>query len=454
MKLPEFWKTGVAVLVLGGLGAYIYFVESKKETTGDEKPKEKVFALEKAKVKEVAIDNSGGESVRLVKDGEAWKIAAPFAAPADAPAVDSLVGTLESMRIDEVAVENATALAEYGLDKPRIAVAVTQEGASAPARLQLGAKLADGSGVYAKTPDKPRVFTIPSYVESSLDKKPFDLRDRDVLHLKRDDVKTVAVSGGGVDYALAKDDKGEWAFTKPVSTRAGRWSVDGLLGSVEGLRMDSVAAEDAKDFKPFALDKPARVVTLGLASGGSKVLEIGSAAPGEKKLYARPSGSSLVAVIPNALDEQLAKGMKDLRANRLLEVATYEVEGFDVQEGATKRVFAKSTTKDKDGIEKAQWKKTAPEAKDLETTKVEDALFKLGGVEVQEFVDQPKDAAAYGLDAPLLKVAIRMGASKGEASVEIGRKDGSVYARRAGDSAVLKLDTTKADELVKAFQEL
>ena len=57
-------------------------------------------------------------------------------------------------------------------------------------------------------------------------------------------------------------------------------------------------------------------------------------------------------------------------------------------------------------------------------------------------------------DAPLLKVAIKMGASKGEASVEIGKKDGSVYARRTGDAAVLKLDTAKADELVKAFQEL
>jgi Domain of unknown function (DUF4340) len=454
MKLPEFWRTYAAVLVLAGLGAYIYFVESKKEPAGDEKPKEKVFAaLDKAKVKEVAIDNAGGEKVRLVKDGEGWKMAAPFAGPADASAVDSLVGTLETLRMDEVAVENATSFAEYGLDKPRIAVSVTMDGAPAPLRLELGGKLADQSGVYAKVPDKPRVFTIASYVESSLDKKAFDLRDRDLLHLKRDDVKTVEVAGGGTDYALAKDDKGEWAFTQPVLTRAGRWSVDGLLGAAEGLRMESVAAEDAKDFKPYGLDKPARTLTLGLASGGSKVLEIGKAAPGDKKLYARPGGSSLVAVVPASLDEQLGKGMKDLRASRLLEVATYEVEGFDVQEGAVKRAYAKSTTKDKDGLEKAQWKKTAPETKDLETTKVEDALFKLGGVEVQEFVDQPKDASAYGLDAPLLKVALRQGA-KGEASVEIGRKDGSVYARRTGDSAVLKLDAAKADELVKAFQEL
>jgi hypothetical protein len=82
-------------------------------------------------------------------------------------------------------------------------------------------------------------------VESSFDKKPFDLRDRDILHLKRDDVRALELAGEGASYALAKDDKGEWAFTKPLATRAGRWSVDGLLGTVENLRMESVASEDA-----------------------------------------------------------------------------------------------------------------------------------------------------------------------------------------------------------------
>ena len=31
MKLPEFWKTGAALLVLAGLGSYIWFVERKRE---------------------------------------------------------------------------------------------------------------------------------------------------------------------------------------------------------------------------------------------------------------------------------------------------------------------------------------------------------------------------------------------------------------------------------------
>ena len=41
MKSP-FWKTYVAIAVLAGLGAYAYFVESKKPV--DSETKEKVFS--------------------------------------------------------------------------------------------------------------------------------------------------------------------------------------------------------------------------------------------------------------------------------------------------------------------------------------------------------------------------------------------------------------------------
>ena len=107
-----------------------------------------------------------------------------------------------------------------------------------------------------------------------------------------------------------------------------------------------------------------------------------------------------MAVVPATLADDLAKGMGELRAKRLLEVATYETEGFETVAGGTKKVYAKSTTKDKDGFDKTQWKRTAPDAKDLETTKVEDALFKMGGVEVSEFVDQPAGASPPTASTP------------------------------------------------------
>jgi len=452
MRLPDFWKTYVALAVAAGLGAYIYFVESKKEEKSDTKPKEKVLTLDKAKVKELTLAGQGKEEVKLVKDGASWRLTAPTAAPADGQESESVLSSLEGLEMDEVVTETPAKLSDFGLDPPKTRVAVTQQGAPAQEVL-FGNKTPDEGSVYAKRPDKPRVFTVPAYSAAVFDKKPFDLRDRNVLHVSRDAVRKLEVSGPDGGYALARDDRGEWAFTSPLPTRAGRWSVDGVLGNLETLRMDSVAAEDAKDPKPYGLDKPVRTVRLGLADGNAKTLEIGSAAPGDKKHYAREGGRGLVAVIPDTILDTLAKGKDDLRAKRLLEVSSFDVEGFEVEAGGAKKTYARSTAKDKDGVDTSKWKRVKPDAKDLDTTKVQDALFLVGGVDVQEFVDKPAAPETYGLDHPALKVTIRE-KDKPETSFEVGEKGGSYYARRAGDQAVLKLDATKAADLVKKFAEL
>jgi hypothetical protein len=471
VRIPEFWKTGVLLVVLAGTFSYIWFVERKQEPKAEgEREKITILSVDKAKAKEITLGAAGGETLRLVKEGQAWKVVAPFAAPADTSAVESILTSLEKLEADEVVVEQAASLSEYGLDQPSRTVTAVVEGSATPLSVKFGAKSPDGSSVYARTGSAPRVYLVPSWIEGSFDKKPFDLRDRDLLHVKRDDVRSIEILGPEGGYALTRTDAGEWAFTRPVATRAGRWSVDGLLGTIENLRMESVAVDGATAVKPFGLDQPARAVTLVLKDGGTRTLEIGAGAPdptaspapspspGQKaekpkptKYYARQKGTGLVAVVPATLADDLAKGMGELRAKRLLEVATYETEGFEVVSGGAKKAYAKSTTKDKDGFDKTQWKRTAPDAKDLETTKVEDALFKMGGVEVAEFVDQPQALAAYGLDAPVLKVTVK---AKGESWIEVGKKDGAVYARRSGDAALLKLDPAKADELVKAFSDL
>jgi len=472
--VKEFWKTGVAVLALAGLASYIWFVERKQEPKKEgEREKITLVAVDKAKAKELSFGATAGDAVRLVKEGSFWKLTAPFAAPADTTAVESILTSLEKLEADEVVAEQVTDFAQYGLDKPSRSVSAVVEGASAPLAVDFGAKSPDGGSVYARKPGEAKVYLVASWVEGTFDKKPFDLRDRDLLHVKRDDVRSLEVAGPEGRFALARTEAGEWAFTKPLATRAGRWSVDGLLGTVENLRMDSVAGEsvsDAKEIARYGLAKPVRTVTLVTKDGATRTLEIGSAAPdpnptpapspspGQKpekpkatKYYARQAGGGLVAVVPATLADDLAKGMAELRAKRLLEVATYEAEGFDVVATGATKTYAKTTTKDKDGVDKTQWKRTAPDAKDLDTTKVEDALFKMGGVEVAEFVDSPKAASDYGLDAPKLKVTVK---AKGESWIELGQKDGAFFARRNGDSAILKLDPTKAEELLKAFSEL
>ena len=279
MKLPEFWKTGVAVLALAGLFSFYWFVERKTEPKPEgEREKVTVLAVDRTKAKEISLA-AGATTIRVVKGGDGWKVAAPFVASADSSAVESMLTSLEKLEADEVVTEQASDLAQYGLDRPSRTVAVVVEGAKEPLVVQFGAKSPDGSSVYAKRPGAPRVYLVAQWIEGSFDKKPFDLRDRDLLHVKRDDVRQLEVAGPAGNYSLVRTDSGDWAFTKPVATRAGRWSVDGLLGTIESLRMESVAAEgtiDPKEIARFGLEKPVGTVSLVLKDGVTRTLEIGA----------------------------------------------------------------------------------------------------------------------------------------------------------------------------------
>ena len=105
--------------------------------------------------------------------------------------------------------------------------------------------------------------------------------------------------------------------------------------------------------------------------------------------------------------------MAELRAKRLLEVATYEVRASTSEAGGAKQRLRALHGKDKDGARGLKWKRTAPDAKDLETNKVQDALFAIGGVEVAEFVDKPGPPADLRpAISPALKVTLRFDGGK------------------------------------------
>ena len=453
-RRSPFLGTGLAAFVLAVLGGWIYLVELKREDDPGGGKREKVFTLDKAKVEGLELIAAGQEEVRLVREKDVWRMAAPRAVAADSEAAEGMVTTLEGLERDAAVAPSPSDLGEYGLATPRATVRVRVSGSAEPLALAIGNKTPDGSAVYARIPTAPAVFTIPAHVERSLVKKPFELRERKLLAVRRDQVASLEVTGPEGSYALAKDASGEWAFTRPIRTRAGRWSVDALVGSLEGMRMEDVAAESATDVKPFGLAPPRRTVAIGLAGAvAGPTLEIGSS-PSDGRHHVRVAGSPLVAIVPGAVVNDLEKGMGELRAKRLLEVAAYDVTGFDVEAGGVKRVHERATSKDEQGTDVHKWKRTAPDAKDVDTNKVQDALFAVGGLEVQEFIDKPAALATYGLDAPSLKVSLRHSGGRAPAWFAIGTRDGAYFGQREGDDAVMKLDGPKAAELVKAFLEL
>ena len=181
--MTSFGRTAAAVVVAAGLFGYIFLVESKKNPKSEDSgaaatKREKVFiGLDKLKVKSVTLTKRNGDIVQAEKTGESWTLRSPQEAPADAGEIGTLLDALQNLETEEIVNENQVDLAPFGLTQPKVTVSVVVEGAAKPFAFELGDNVPAGSGLFARVPGKPRLFTVSSTIENTLGKSAFDLRD-------------------------------------------------------------------------------------------------------------------------------------------------------------------------------------------------------------------------------------------------------------------------------------
>jgi hypothetical protein len=170
----------VLLVLAAGLGAYIYFVEAKRDSSAPA-AKAKVFGASAGLIDEVEVRAESGAITKVKRDGSSWQITEPAGVEGDTAQIATLVTTLDSLEVERVVDENPTAVAAYGLDPPRFSVAFRKEGETAQRRLQVGGKTPTGGDVYARVEGDPKVILIAAYLENSLNRTTFDLRNKAVL---------------------------------------------------------------------------------------------------------------------------------------------------------------------------------------------------------------------------------------------------------------------------------
>src|SRR6185436_8222062 len=94
----------ILVVVALGLGAYIFFVESKRDpsSTAADAKKEKVFTIDSSKFDEIDVKAASGETTTLKKVNGLWEIVKPEPLPTDSAEVGSLLTTLDTLEVQRV----------------------------------------------------------------------------------------------------------------------------------------------------------------------------------------------------------------------------------------------------------------------------------------------------------------------------------------------------------------
>jgi hypothetical protein len=421
--------------VAAALGGYLYY-DSKHETS-DEKKQDKVFTdVQSDKIDQVTIKSDKGESTTAAKQGDKWQVTQPAAAPADEAEISGITSNVSSLTVSRVIDDKATDFKQYGLDPAHIEVGFRQGGKER--KLLLGQKTPTGSDMYARLPDSPRVFLVPSYVESTFNKSPFDLRDKTILKIDRDKVDHLEIETPDHTTKVAKQGA-DWRVTAPFDARADFGTIEGLVGRLNTTQMKAIAATDAdaNALKEYGLDTPAATVrvTSGSAQAG---LAIGKSA-GEGVVYARDLSRPMVFTVESALADELKKPADELRLKDLFDARSFNTTRVEIVRGNQIVAFEK----DKD-----TWKQVTPAAKAVDGAKVDALITALTNTRATGFVDK-----APALDTPELTATLKFDEGKQE-KVVFARKGPDAFARRDGDPGAAKIDAASVDAVIKALDVL
>jgi hypothetical protein len=443
-------KSTIALaVILAGLGAYIYFVTWKQPDTPDSGKKlEKVFTVENDKIEEIRLSSASGETATAKKEGGAWKLTEPAAAPADEAEISGITNALATADMVRVVDENPASLNEYGLSNPRIIVAFKAAGDKDYRQLSIGEKTPTGGDLFAKRNDEKKVFLIASFQENSLNKTAFDLRDKTVLKVDRDKIDSLDLTAGSQTITIAKDG-GEWKLTRPLAVKADYGTVEGLVGKLQTVKMKSIVTADATpaDLKKYGFDKPQATVNLNAGSAKATLLIGGKAE--DNSLYARDASKPMVVTVDGTLLDDVKKGADDYRRRDLFEFRAYNANRVEIGRNGQTYVFERVKATDDKTPDK--WKRVNPNAGDVDKDKFDAFLAKLANMRVSSFQES---TANTGVDKPAMTITVKFDDNKKEEKVTFGQSGSDVFAVRPSEPGAAKTDSADFTESIKTLDEL
>lgn len=434
----------VLLVIAVPLGWYAYRDSTKPADSGESK-RDKVFTVEADKIEEVSLKSESGERTRLQKSGSEWKIVAPAGAPPDSNEISSVTSGIASLEMDSVVDENPPDLKEYGLAQPRIQVSFKSGGQDHA--LLIGQKTPPGSDLYAKRANDNKVFLISAHLESTFNKKPFDLRDKAILKVDRDKLDSLEFTTADRTVRFVRP-AGEWQIAAPVQARADFSAIESLVSRFAGLQMKSVVENEA-EAKKAGLDKPAATVRLGTGSSQA-TLAIGSAA-GDGAVYARDLSRPTLFTVESSVLDELKKDLSDYRQKDLFDARSFNATRLEIARGGQTHAFEKTKVKNKEGQDEEKWRQLSPQARDLDQAAFDALVSAITGVRAMSFFDKPAGKTA---PVPEMTIAIKSNDGKKEERVTFAKAGTDAYATREGEPGLAKVEASAIESIAKALQEL
>lgn len=405
--------TAALLLILAGLGAWVYLVEFPREER--EERARALFEIEADAIDHLRLER-GEATVELERQGDAWQLVAPVQATADATAVKALVDAVAGCKVDKDLGAMTDDLARFGLAEPLVTLTLGH-GDAESVTVRVGKAAPVGNAAYIQRGGDGNVLLTNAAFRSSVDKELDDLRDRRLLDFADEDVRWFEIRRGEHRVRLERGEDNAWRMTAPAEFAADGGAIGTYLSSLSALRVASFVADAPESLETYALDQPRFEVAFATsdAPDTSTVVQFGGEKT-ETEIYARVDGAPAVYTVNDWAYRNLDKTARDLRDKTLLAFAAGDARSIQVmrKNGDDFRLVRDADTWRVDGIDGT--------AKKNEVEQYVQDLTTLAGYEIiSDDPDSP--AATFGFDDPFLQVSVFGADDAPIGSVIIGRTE-------------------------------
>ncbi len=429
----RFRTTLVLLLLLAGLGAYVYWVEMP--AADQEAKKKTVLEFKPDDVTQVTLTYADREIV-LTKAAGQWRVTKPIDALADATTTGNLVNAIAECELKKELTDAASDPAQYGLDKPFVTVTV-QLGDKALPGLRVGKNAPIGSSTYVQRTDDNKILLTTSAFRSGMDKQIKDLRDKTIIAFDDKDVQKVRVHADGTDLTLVQKD-GAWSIAQPAAYPADAAAVRNFLSSLRAMRAVDFPADQPADLAAYGLDQPRLTLTLTVGKDLTEKRVLVGKETEKKEIYVQTSGQPTVYTVSEWVFRDLNKGASDFRDKTVLAFDQNSVTAVDIVRGDGGHVK----------LMRGADKRWTAEGLDgpLSDTAITQYLTDLHDLKGNDIAaDAPSDLATLGLAPPQLTATLYGAEGKPLGAVLLGTREANgakeyTAMRSGGSTAFLVRD--------------
>ncbi len=418
----------ISVVVLAALGGLIWYSNKRQASSTEKSPtttETKLLSVPEDQIQDIKIQHANGDTVEMSKASGKWRLVQPKELSADPDASSSLVSALTSVTADKTIEDKATDLGAYGLQKPVLDVTVTKKDGKTN-QLEIGDDTPNNSGAYAKLPNDSHVYTVFSFVKTSLDKNLNDLRDKRLLTFDQDKLTRVELTAKGTTEEFGKNGQNEWEIVKPRPLRADGTAVDSLVSKLRDAKMDATVSPDDAKKAAAGFASGTKVATATVTdNSGTQTLEVRK--DKDKNYYAKSSAVEGVYKISSDVGDALDKSLDDFRNKKLFDFGFSDPTKLEVN-GVT---YDKTADKWTSG------------GKTMDNTSVQNLVDKLRDLAATKFVDK-------GGGEQVFEATVTSNGGKRVEKVTITKQGDQYFAKREGEPSIYQLDGKAVDDLKAA----